>query len=140
MMLVNFLRSDRAAAAVETVIVLPIYLLLTVGIADFGIAMFENMQVNAAAEAGAAYAAFNGGSTAYAQTEMHAAVDSAITNDPKLTVTANCCNNGEVTATASYPFAATIPYASLKNIPYISGLLPFPSSLSSTVVILVETP
>ena len=46
----------RAAAAVEAAFVAPLFLMLTVGITDLGSAMYEQMAVNAAAQAGAAYA------------------------------------------------------------------------------------
>jgi TadE-like protein len=55
----RFLFCTRGAAAVETAIFAPIFLALTLGITDLGTEMFVQMQVNAAAQSGAAYAAFN---------------------------------------------------------------------------------
>jgi Flp pilus assembly protein TadG len=49
----------RAAAAVEAAIVFPFFLILALGVTDLGTVMFERMAVNAAAQAGAAYAVFN---------------------------------------------------------------------------------
>lgn len=51
--------SSNGAAAVEAAIFAPIFLFLTLGIADLGTQMFRRMQVNAAAQAGAAYAVIN---------------------------------------------------------------------------------
>jgi Flp pilus assembly protein TadG len=52
-----------ATAAVETAIFAPIFLTLTLGVTDLGSGMFWRMTVNAAAQAGAAYAVLNSGST-----------------------------------------------------------------------------
>jgi len=49
-------RSSDATAAVETAVCLPIYLVLTLGVTDVGTGMFVGMTVNAATQAGAAYA------------------------------------------------------------------------------------
>jgi Flp pilus assembly protein TadG len=55
----RLLECTRAAAAVEAAIVAPLFLILTLGITDLGTAMFESMAINAAAQAGAAYAVIN---------------------------------------------------------------------------------
>ena len=46
----------RATAAVEAAIFAPIFLIMTLGITDLGSGMFVRMSVNAATQAGAAYA------------------------------------------------------------------------------------
>ena|SRR5215469_6981856 len=45
-----------ASVAVEAAVFSPLFLTFTVGITDLGTSMFVGMQVNAAAQAGAAYA------------------------------------------------------------------------------------
>jgi Flp pilus assembly protein TadG len=50
-----------ATAAVEAAIFAPIFLTLTLGVTDLGSGMFVRMTVNAAAQAGAAYAVTNSG-------------------------------------------------------------------------------
>jgi hypothetical protein len=52
-------RCTRATAAVEAAIFAPIFATLTLGVSDLGSRMFVQMQVDAAAQAGAAYAVFN---------------------------------------------------------------------------------
>jgi Flp pilus assembly protein TadG len=47
------------SVAVETAIFVPIFLVMTLGIADLGAGMFVRMGANAAAQAGAAYAVIN---------------------------------------------------------------------------------
>ena len=58
----RFARNCDAAAAVEAAIFSPVFLIFTLGITDLGTGMFLEMQVNAAAQAGASYAVINSGS------------------------------------------------------------------------------
>jgi Flp pilus assembly protein TadG len=55
----RFARNSVGTAAVETAIFAPIFLIFTLGITDLGVGMFVKMQVNAATQAGAAYAVIN---------------------------------------------------------------------------------
>lgn len=59
----RFLRSSDATAAVEAAIFAPILVVFTLGITDLGVGTFVGMTVNSAAQAGAAYAVINSGST-----------------------------------------------------------------------------
>ena len=59
----RFLRSSDATAAVEGAIFAPIFVIFTLGITDLGVGTFVGMQVNAAAQAGAAYAVINSSCT-----------------------------------------------------------------------------
>ena len=58
----RFFGCTTATAAVEAAIFAPIFLTLTLGVTDLGSGMFVQMQVNAAAQAGASYAVINYGS------------------------------------------------------------------------------
>ena len=58
-MLKKLCRSSDGTAAVETAIFAPIFLVMMLGITDLGAGMFVKMTANAAAQAGAAYAAIN---------------------------------------------------------------------------------
>jgi Flp pilus assembly protein TadG len=58
-MIRRLFRCKRGTAAVEAAIFAPIYLAMTLGITDLGSGMFVGMQVNAAAQVGAAYAVIN---------------------------------------------------------------------------------
>jgi Flp pilus assembly protein TadG len=55
----RFLFCARGTAAVEAAIFAPVFLVMMLGITDFGAGMFVKMTANAAAQAGAVYAAFN---------------------------------------------------------------------------------
>ena len=59
----RFLSNTDGVAAVEAAIFSPIFVLFALGVADLGSEMFVQMTVNAAAQAGAAYAVINSGST-----------------------------------------------------------------------------
>jgi hypothetical protein len=59
----RLLKSTEATAAVEAAIFAPIFVVFTLGIADLGVGTLVGMQVNAAAQGGAAYAVINSGST-----------------------------------------------------------------------------
>jgi Flp pilus assembly protein TadG len=56
-------RCETATAAVEAAIFAPFFLILTIGVTDLGSGMFLHMTLNAATQAGAAYAVINPGST-----------------------------------------------------------------------------
>jgi Flp pilus assembly protein TadG len=55
----RFVRKSDATAAVEAAIFAPLFLMMMLGVTDLGAGMFVKMTANAAAQAGAAYAAFN---------------------------------------------------------------------------------
>src|SRR5215472_8344773 len=52
-------RKSDGSVAVETAIFAPVFLVMMLGITDLGAGMFVKMTVNAAAQAGAAYAVIN---------------------------------------------------------------------------------
>jgi len=49
-------RNSDGSVAAETAVFAPVFLVMMLGVADLGGGMFARMQVNAAAQAGAAYA------------------------------------------------------------------------------------
>jgi Flp pilus assembly protein TadG len=110
-----------AAAAVEAAIFAPIFLTLTIGVTDIGSGMFVRMTVNAAAQAGAAYAVIHSGSgdicevlTATCLTNIRSAMNQAAGNSsPQFCTVATCtplitgCADGSpkcITVTASFPY------------------------------------
>ena len=118
----RFLRNTDATAAVEAAIFAPIFLLFTVGIADLGSEMFVQMSVNAATQAGAAYAVIYSGSTCAlltvtCQNGINAAMNDA-TADASFCTGTVCaaeirgCADGSpkcITVSVSYPFTPIIP-------------------------------
>jgi Flp pilus assembly protein TadG len=126
----RFLRSSDATAAVEAAIFAPIFVVFTLGITDLGVGTFVGMQVNAGAQAGAAYAVINSGSsgtcaslTATCISDIQTAMDNATGNSSFCTASAqnptpcpisftSCSDpNGGIcfTVTANYPYSPILP-------------------------------
>jgi Flp pilus assembly protein TadG len=98
-MMLRFMRNDTGAALIEAAIALPFFLILMVGIIDLGTGMYDAMSVNAAAQAGAAYAVLNKGATSGSSLLNAAAENLSIYPDVTQSVSV-----GVVTVTASYTF------------------------------------
>jgi hypothetical protein len=109
-----------ATAAVEAAIFLPIFLTFTLGITDLGSGMFVRMTVNAAAQAGAAYAVRNSCASTCI-TGIKTAMNDA-TGNPSFctgtvctaTMSPDPCTAGSVcviTVSANYPFLPILPDA-----------------------------
>jgi Flp pilus assembly protein TadG len=110
----RFFKCTKATAAVEAAIFTPIFLTLTLGVTDLGSGMFVRMTVNAATQAGAAYAIKHScGATCL--TNIKTAMNDAV-GDPTFcngsprkatctaTITQPCNTPCVVTVSASYPF------------------------------------
>jgi|SRR5215469_2997683 len=69
-----------ASVAVEAAVFSPLFLTFTVGITDLGTSMFVGMQVNAAAQAGAAYAVIKSSCTPTPCTPVCASLTSSCLN------------------------------------------------------------
>ncbi len=96
----RFLLCTKGAAALEAAIVLPVFLTLTVGMVDLGSGMFIAMEVNNAAQAGAAKVVKD--PTAFSVSNVQAAMTAAAGT---LAVTASpvpTLSGGVLTVTASY--------------------------------------
>jgi Flp pilus assembly protein TadG len=132
MMIRRLLRCTRATAAVEAAIFAPIFLTLTLGVTDLGSGMFVRMQINAATQAGAAYAFKNScGSTCLGS--IKTAINNASGN-PSFCTLALCtaqiqtCSGGVCATATSCPTPANLTTqciitVSASNYPY-SPILP----------------
>ena len=128
----RLLKSTEANAAVEAAIFAPIFVVFTLGIADLGVGTFVGIQVNAAAQAGAAYAVINSGSsgscaslTATCISDVQTAMNNATGNSSFCTASAqnptpcpvslNSCAdpNGGICflVTANYVYSPILPGA-----------------------------
>jgi Flp pilus assembly protein TadG len=67
--LARLLRGNEGVSALEFGLLAPILAILIIGIVDFGVAIWQDMQVANAAEAGAAYASVNGWNATASQIE-----------------------------------------------------------------------
>jgi Flp pilus assembly protein TadG len=123
--------APRGAAIIEFALILPFLALLVVGLCDLGFAAYGSMQVQAAAEAGAQYAALNGWNpTAIATAVTRATGASGISATPAPSEVYGCPDGGTLTIVAS---TVTCPsgsppglYASISaQLAYVS-VLPYP--------------
>src|SRR5260370_4111459 len=118
-------RCRRGTAAVEAAIFTPIFLTMTLGVADLGSGMFARTTVNAAAQAGAAYAVIHSASvcssmSATCLTGIQTAMNDAAGNPSFCTGTVctasfvACADpNGGVcfAVSANYPYSPILPSA-----------------------------
>ena len=145
----NFLCCARGAAAVETAIFAPLFVLFMVGITDLGAGMFVRMAANAAAQAGAAYAAFHTHDpatcatlTTACQSNMRAAMNNAASNSsfctssvcPMPSIVEPCAdgapNSKCISVTVNYPYTPI-----LRDAVYTWGKT---QTYSSTVIIRIR--
>ena len=73
-LLARIAHADRGLAAVEFGLIAPVLIMLVLGLFDFGLAYRQQLNVNAAAEAGASYAVTNG----FNATQISSAVTSSV--------------------------------------------------------------
>jgi Flp pilus assembly protein TadG len=118
-------RNSDGSVAVETAIFTPIFLALMLGITDLGAGMFVQMQVNAAAQAGATYAVLNSTTpvcttlTATCLDGIEQAMNDASGNSSFCTGTVCTASIGEcgdgspncIIVTADYPYTPLLPDA-----------------------------
>jgi Flp pilus assembly protein TadG len=120
----RFTRNSVGSVAVETAIFAPVFLVMTLGITDLGTGMFVKMTVNAAAQAGAAYAAINTNSTCTSLTAaclsgIETTMNDAANNSSFCTGTVclasiGTCTDGSpkcISVTANYPYTPFLPDA-----------------------------
>lgn len=125
----RFSRCIKGAAALEAAIVLPVFLTLTVGMVDLGSGMFIAMEVNNAAQAGAAKVVND--PTAFSAANIQAAMTAAagsltITAMPTPTLSA-----GVLTVSASYD-CTTANHCTI--LPWTL----YPKTMTSTVKVRVQ--
>ena len=139
-------RADSGTGALEFAFVAPLLIILLLGVADFGIGYWDDMEVGNAARAGAEYAIKKGWDTTSIQNAITNATGlSGITATPAPAQTCGCpsatqgvvaqtcgvtCSSGStpgtyVTASAQYSYRTLVPW------PWISN--PVTLSASTTV-------
>ncbi len=84
----------RGAAAVEFALIMPFLLAGLTGVANYGMAMYDKMELVSAARTGAQLAIYNGTNTTSTQTD---AIKAAVVTSTNLSI-----NTTDVTATESY--------------------------------------
>jgi Flp pilus assembly protein TadG len=103
---VEFLRrNEKGAALVELAIVCPVFTIIAVGVADFALLMYAQMEVDAAADAGARYATLgfpwnstNVANAVTSATKASSGSTSSITATPAPTNFCGCATASSITA------------------------------------------
>jgi Flp pilus assembly protein TadG len=137
MFLRNVMRRDDGSAAVEAGLLLPLYMTLMVGTVDISAGMFQSMQMNAAAQAGAASMVITPSMSGVSAAMNSAAGGYAL----DATLTTWTVSGGVVTATAtcntgpSASCAPIVPWASIGS--FLKTSI-FPAHLSATATIRIE--
>jgi hypothetical protein len=117
-------RKSDGSVAVEAAIFTPVFLVMMLGITDLGAGMFVKMTVNAAAQAGAAYAVINTNSACATLTPaclsgIETAMNDAANNSSFCTGTVclasiGVCADGSpkcISITANWPYTPFLPDA-----------------------------
>ncbi len=145
MRLTSLWRDDAGNPAIELALLAPPLILLMIGIADYGAAVYRKMQVQHAAQAGAEYAIKNGfsatpisnavtGATTYASISATPAPAQSCGCAAGTTITAATCGStcaGGVTAGTYVTVSAQATYSTL--IPYPGIANSFTLSAAATV-------
>jgi Flp pilus assembly protein TadG len=117
----------RGLAAVETAIVLPVVLLLTLATIDFGRIVYAYLAVSNAANAGAEYGAMHQ-FTSYTQSYWQSQIQSAIQNEMQnlngfspanlqtsYSTTTDSAGLYQLTVSVSYPFSTIVNWPGIPN-------------------------
>jgi len=129
--LARFLRCRKGGAGVEFAIIAPVLILATVGTVDLGLGLYQNMQVQNAAQAGAVYAASHPFSASNIATVVGSATKSSgVTASP---APAQFCGCASATGVASNACNTSCPaggtagtYVSVNASASYSPMLPYP--------------
>ena len=126
----NFFRSEEGSAMVEMALLLPVFLLIVLGVIDYGLIIEKRIRLAEAVAAGAAYASLPGNALDIAGTQTAATLAAASMAEMNVTATAfwSCtaggsqvnantiCSGGsgpmqwvEVDATATPPLKFQVP-------------------------------
>lgn len=127
------LREDIGQAFIELALVLPVFMLILVGIAEFGRLAYASIEVNNAARAGVAYAAQTH-TTASDTTNIQLAATQDAPNVTSLTATPSfSCTCESTTGSMSAPVACT-------GISTAAGSCPSPSRIVLYVQVNTSAP
>jgi len=118
------IKSRRGAAAVEFAIMIPVISALMVGLADFGMAMFDKMELTSAARAGAQMALLDSSSSSAIKQVVVDSTDLGIsTSDVTTTETCECADGTSVTCGATCSDSSSNQYYYAVSVSYDHTLL-----------------
>ena len=131
-------RKSRGAALLEMAIVLPLLLLLTLGLIEYGWMVMKQSQLSDVTRYAARQAALPNATNASILANITTAMTSDNLNNSGYTVTTNPTNVAGVASGLPVSITISVPYANigLLNTPFI----PVPTSLSASVTMAKEGP
>ncbi len=95
----DLLKDRRGASAVEFALLLPPLVALFIGVVDYGALTYQQMEVSAAAHAGADYAYHNGFNASAIGTAVTSATSLTVSASPAPAQETACVTNGAIVAT-----------------------------------------
>jgi Flp pilus assembly protein TadG len=107
------LSDRRGVAAVEFALLAPVVTTLLIGLVDFGQVIYQSMEVQVAAHAGADYAMLNGWNSSGVTSAVTGATSMTINASPAPALVSACVVNGVITTTTD----ATCPTGSSQTTP-----------------------
>ncbi len=124
-------RSERGQALVEFALVVPMFLMLTFGIIEFGVLMMNRIQVGRAADVGARTGSLKGSNSAAAVTAASSAMTTLISCTPATPTAVYGGSPNAVTVTASCTYTPITPVGALAS-------FAVPTAVSSSIVMRAE--
>jgi len=116
--------SRRGAAAVEFAIMVPVIAAVLVGLADYGMAMFDKMELTSAARAGAQMALLDSSSSSVIKQVVVDSTDIGITtSDVTITESCECADGTTVTCGVTCSDSSANRYYYAVNVSYDHTLL-----------------
>jgi Flp pilus assembly protein TadG len=103
--LLRMVRAEQGVALIEFAVVAPVLVTMVLGVLDFGLGFWFQQQVNAAADAGAAYAVSQGFNSTSIENAIESGGPTAIQASPAPTEVCGCPNatSGIVTSSPATP-------------------------------------
>ncbi len=142
--LVRFKSCAKGSAAIEVGIIFPFFVTLIVGVTQYGLAMYQAMEVGYAAQVGANYALTNGFNAANIQTAVTSATALAAITAPAPTQACGCASTtGIASATCGATCAggggtAGVYVTVHSSAPYSPVLPGIPSPLVGQAVVRIQ--
>lgn len=136
----RFKRCERGVSAVEMALISPVLLIVFLGLMDYGIAVFDKMELNSSVRSGSQHALINSASLTAIQTTVIGSSNLGLTTSD-VTVTSTCeCSDGSSVSCAGVCASGNIRnYITITAAySYVPIFLPGNLDFSSTSIIRVQ--
>ena len=134
----KFRNERRGSVLVETALVFPILLLLTLGLLEYGWMFIKVQQIGLAAREGVRVGARADGTSALCNTAVDVAMTNGHMQSSGYTITRTPDNLGSAAAGSTIKVKVQVNYSNIKLIPGLSTFLPKPSTLQGEFSMMKE--